>query len=95
MEEKQMQQGKHRITMDNRKKCSLTGVTDVISFDLNRVLLETELGILDIKGNDLHVNRLSVEKGEVDIAGEIDSLTYTEVKEYSKKAESFFTKMFR
>lgn len=95
MEEKQVVHGRHRVSMDNRKKCSLSGVTDVISFDLNEVLLETELGILNIKGRDLHVNHLSVEKGEVDISGEIDSLVYTEVKEFSKKTESFFTRMFR
>lgn len=95
MEEKQSMAGKHRLIMDNRKKCSLTGVTDVISFDLNQILLETELGMLDIKGSDLHVNRLSVEKGEVELAGNIDSMTYTEISSYSKKAESFFSRMFR
>lgn len=95
MDEKQSIAGKHRITMDNRRKCSLTGVTDVISFDLNQVLLETELGMLDIKGKDMHVNRVSLEKGEVDISGNVDSMVYTEITDYSKKAESFFTRMFR
>lgn len=95
MEEKQNGLGRHRVSMDNRKKCSLTGVTDVISFDLSEVLLETELGMLDIKGSDLHVNHLSVEKGEVEISGEIDSLVYTEIKDFAKKTESFFTRMFR
>lgn len=95
MEEKQMVSGRHRITLDNRKKCSMTGVTDVISFDLTQVLLETELGMLDIKGKDLHVNRLSLEKGEVELSGNIDSMVYTEVADYSKKAESFFSRMFR
>lgn len=95
MEEKQIIQGRHRISMENRKKCSLSGVTDVISFDLTEVLLETELGLLDIHGKDLHVNHLSVEKGEVEISGEFDSFIYTEVKNYSKKAETLFSRMFK
>ena len=40
----------HKISSNNRKSCSVTGVTDVISFDLNQVLLETEYGMLTIKG---------------------------------------------
>ena len=48
MEEKQIVPGRHRISMENRKKCSLSGVTDVISFDLTKVLLETELGMFHL-----------------------------------------------
>lgn len=95
MDEKQNLPGRHRVSMENRKKCNLTGVTDVISFDLEEVLLETELGMLDIHGKDLHVNHLSVEKGEIEISGEINSFVYTEVKNYSKKAETFFSRMFK
>ena len=47
----------HKISSNNRKNCSVTGVTDVISFDLNQVLLETEYGMLTIKGHDLHVGK--------------------------------------
>ena len=43
----------HKISSNNRKNCSVTGVTDVISFDLNQVLLETEYGMLTIKGKTL------------------------------------------
>ena len=62
MEERPIQKA-HKFTLQNRSACGITGVVDVLSFDLNEILLETELGLLMIKGNDLHVNRLTLEKG--------------------------------
>ena len=59
----------HKLVVNNRKTSMVTGVLDVLSFDLNEILLETEQGMLMVKGTDLHVNRLSVEKGEVDLSG--------------------------
>ena len=94
MEEKQVH-GPHKLVINNRQTSLVTGVLDVLSFDLNEVLLETEQGMLMVKGMDLHVNRLSLEQGEIDIAGRIDSLTYSEVKSYSKSAESFLGRLFK
>ena len=85
----------HKITLNNRKSGSFTGILDVISFDIAEILLETEQGMLLIKGHDLHVNRLSLEKGEVDIEGRIDSLTYSEMKTVSKQAESLLGRLFK
>ena len=51
--------------------------------------------MLLIKGHDLHVNRLSLEKGEIDIEGRIDSLTYSELKSPAKQAESLLGRLFR
>ena len=73
MEERQVQKA-HKVVLNNRRSGTVTGVLDVLSFDINEILLETEQGMLMVKGSDLHVNRLSVEKGEVDLAGNIDSL---------------------
>lgn len=87
--------GVHKLTLTNRGALSISGVVDVISFDLNEVLLETEAGMLTIKGQDLHVNRLTLEKGEVEISGNIDSLLYAEVSNYGQKAESFFARLFQ
>ena len=75
----------HKIVISNRKSGVLNGVIDVLSFDVGEILLETELGMLMIKGNDLHVNRLTLEKVEIDIEGKIDSFTYSDVKTASKK----------
>lgn len=81
--------------MMNRRTGSITGVTDVISFDIAEVLLETELGMLQIKGADLHVNRLSLEKGEIDLEGRIDSIQYSEISDFKKGGESLLNRLFR
>ena len=73
----------------------VTGVLDVLAFDLNEVLLETEQGMLMVKGKDLHVNRLTLEKGEVDLSGQIDSIAYSDVQHATKKNESLFMKLFK
>lgn len=73
----------------------VNGVADVLSFDLSEILLETDQGMLMIRGTDLHVNRLTLEKGEVDIEGKIDSFTYSDVSSYGNKAESFLGKLFK
>ena len=61
----------------------------MLSFDLNEILLETEQGMLMVKGANLHVNRLSLEKGEVDISGGIDSLAYSDVQGHGKAQENY------
>lgn len=87
--------GLHKLTLTNRGALVVNGVVDVISFDLNEVLLETEAGMLTVKGQDLHVNRLTLEKGEVDITGAVDSLLYSDISGYGQKAESFFGRLFQ
>ena len=73
----------HKVLLVNRGNGAFSGVVDVLSFDVL------------IKGQDLHVNRLSLEKGEVDIEGRIDSLTYSDVKTAGKQAESLLGRLFR
>ena len=88
-------QKSHKLVLNNRKTGLVTGVLDVLSFNLNEILLETEQGMLMIKGNDLHVSRLTLEKGEVDVDGRIDSLTYSDAATGGHKSESLLTKLFR
>lgn len=88
-------EGKHKFIMENCNKTQITGVLDVISFDLNKVILETECGMLVMKGNDLHVSRLSVEKGEVDVDGHVDMIEYSEVSSFAKKGESMLARLFK
>lgn len=94
MEEKQLQKA-HKFVLNNRKTSMVTGVLDVLAFDLSEILLETEQGMLMIKGSDLHVNRLSLEKGEVDLMGKIDSIAYSDVHPKQEQASSIFHKLFR
>lgn len=90
-----LNQKQHKLLLMNRKACNITGVLDVISFDTAEVMLETEQGMLQMKGKDLHVSRLSLDKGELDIDGRIDSLTYTDTTSYQAKGESFLARLFR
>ena len=85
----------HKVMMTNRKNCTINGVNDVLSFDIHEILLETEQGMLMIKGDELHVNRLTLEKGEVDIDGRIDSFTYSDMGGMGHKNESLLSRLFR
>ncbi len=85
----------HKVILMGRKTCGLNGIVDVLAFDVNEMIMETEQGMLMIKGSELHVTRLSLEKGEVDLEGKIDSLVYSEISTPAAKAESFFGKLFR
>ena len=77
MEERE-NRGVHKVYLNGRKTAVMSGVRDVLSFDAREVYLETEQGILLIKGDELHVNRLSLEKGEVDVDGRIDGFPYSD-----------------
>ena len=77
----------HKVTMTNRRTCTVNGVNDVLSFDLREMLM--------IRGNELHVNRLTLDKGEVDIDGRIDSLVYSDTAASGEKQESFLGRLFR
>lgn len=85
----------HKIILMGRKTCGLNGIVDVLAFDVNEMIMETEQGMLMIKGSELHVTRLSLEKGEVDLEGRIDSMVYSDVTTPAAKAEGFFGKLFR
>lgn len=94
VEERTVQKG-HKLVVNNRTTSLVTGVKDVLSFDLNEILLETEQGMMMVKGTDLHVNRLSLEKGEVDLSGNIDSIAYSDIHSGAKQGENLFAKLFR
>ena len=85
----------HKLMLTDRRTCTISGVNDVLSFDVNEILLETEQGMLMIKGSELHVSRLSLDKGEVDVDGRIDSFTYSENNGYGTKGESLLARLFK
>ena len=95
MEEK-INRRPHRLDLMNRGTGSVTGIQDVVAFDENQIVLDTDMGLLTVKGKGLHVSRLTLEKGEVDIDGRIDSLTYSEqTASAGSKAESLLSRLFR
>lgn len=94
MDEKMVKQS-HKAIIVNRKMGSFTGVLDVISFDVSQVLLETDMGMLMIKGKDLHVNNLNLEKGEIEVEGLICTLDYSDVPKPKERAENLLGRLFR
>ena len=68
----------HRLTLSERKELTMTGVTEVISFDENAVVLKTNLGNLTIHGKSLQLKNLSVEGGQVAVDGQIAAFIYEE-----------------
>ena len=84
----------HKLTLDNRKEASVTGVKDVVSFDEKEILLQTADGRLQIRGSQLHVKGLNLEKGEAALAGHVDSLVYLS-KDSVRKEEPLLKRMFR
>lgn len=82
------------IILENREKLSISGVLDVLSFDDQIVILETELGLLTVKGDNLRINKLSLDTAEVIVDGEIYNLGYSE-KETGQKSGGLFNKIFR
>ena len=68
----------HKISLFNRSSGIISGVKEVISFDPNEIILDTEQGMLMIQGEELHVTKLTVEKGEVEIEGLVYSMVYSD-----------------
>ena len=93
MEEKQSA-GVHRVLLENRKKAVITGVQEIHSFNENEVLLLSEAGKILLKGEQLHVRKLNLEKGDAEVEGRVDSLSFL-TRNAHKKDESILKRMFR
>lgn len=78
MEKKEikLEDKKSLLSLENRKKLILTGIIEVISFNEDQISLNTNLGILNIKGKNLKMNKLDVQNGDVSIIGTINSCIY-------------------
>lgn len=83
------------LVLENREKLSISGVIDVLSFDDQVVIIETELGLLTIKGENLRINKLSIDTSEVVVEGEIYNLSYSENDLNDKKSSGIFNKIFK
>lgn len=81
----------HSLILDNRKKLSLTGVLDVHGFNEETVSLRTSLGELVVRGNSLHISKLNLESGEVEIEGSVSSLGYLSSKQNKSLVQRLFS----
>ncbi len=82
------------IIIENREKATISGVLDVLSFDDQIVILETELGLLNIKGDNLKINKLSLDTSEIIIEGKFMNLGYSEKNEHLKTS-GLLSKLFK
>ena len=82
------------LILENRGKLSISGVNDVLSFDDEVVMVETELGLLTVKGENLRINKLSIDTSEVIVEGEISYLAYSD-KELQKEKGNLISKIFK
>ena len=82
------------LILENREKLNITGVLDVLSFDDQMVIVETELGLLTVKGDYLRINKLSTDTEEVTVEGKIINLAYSEKTTVGKEG-SLFSKIFK
>ena len=82
----------HNCILEDRRTLSVTGVNDVDSFDEQTIVAVTDLGELTIRGEKLHITRLSLEIGELQVEGNIAALVYSDE---APKSGGFFSKVFR
>ncbi len=93
MDENKKDTAIHRVVMEGRQSLRVSGVEDVESFDDDTVVIYTVDGTMTVKGMDFRINKLSVEDGELEIDGDVDSILYSD----SRKEEhgGFFGRIFR
>ncbi|MFD2761412.1 sporulation protein YabP [Lentibacillus juripiscarius] len=84
----------HSVKMNNRKNLEITGVKEVDSFDNEEFLLETVMGYLIIRGQNLQMQNLDVGDGLVTIKGKVYELSYVD-DHHQEKAKGFFSKLFK
>lgn len=87
--------GRHKVSVDGRKRGVITGISEVEAFDTELVMLATEQGRLAIKGSELRVIRLDPDKGEIEFSGRIDSMTYSEIRTAGKTAGGIIKRLFK
>lgn len=95
IEEKKMIKPKiQNLILENRAKLSVTGIIDVDSFNEECVVVETDLGLLIVRGDNLRINKLNIDSSELNIEGNIFSCEYND-RESSNSGKGFFSRVFR
>lgn len=100
MEDKKIvnkQLANQNVIIENREKVCVTGVIDIHSFDDELVLAETELGILTVKGEDLKMNKLSLDNSELIIEGKVIAIAYSDIGNGNGngKSKGIMNKLFK
>lgn len=82
----------HQLTLDQRSRLTVSGVDGVESFDESTIVMSTNCGSLIVRGSDLHIEKLSLDGGDLLVEGSVDSLTY---EEDDSRQGSFLGRLFR
>ena len=85
----------HSITLNERKNLIITGVKKIDSFDDEEFLLETNMGYIVIKGEELEIIKLDTFQGNVSIKGRVNSFTYMDSSTKKEKEDGIFSKLFK
>ena len=88
-EEKQLP---HHIVLEGRESLSVSGVEEVESFDENTIVMRTVKGTLVVRGEELHIEKLSLDGGELMVEGAVDALSY---EDDGRERGSFLSRLFR
>ena len=68
----------HHVVIEERKSLTVSGVEDVERFDENTIVLSTSKGAMVVSGENLHIEKLSLDGGDLKVEGDIDAVTYEE-----------------
>lgn len=93
--ETKIEDRKSYLTLDSRKKMTIDGVEEIVSFNDEQILLNTVLGSMDIRGENLKMNKLDVQNGDIMIAGKISYIVYTSDEKKSRKGKGILSRLFR
>ena len=66
----------HRVVLEDREHLTISGVEEVERFDESAIVLTTALGTLEIQGEDLHIEKLSLDGGDLRVEGTVSALIY-------------------
>ena len=84
--------GPHHLILEGREQLSVSGVEEVESFDENQIVMYTTKGTLVVRGEDLHIEKLSLDGGDLRVEGVVDSLSY---EDDSRERGGFFARLLR
>ena len=82
----------HHLILEDRERLSVSGVEEVESFDETAIIMHTTRGTLVIRGENLHIEKLSLDGGDLKVEGDVDSLTYEDDR--GKQSGGFFARLF-
>ncbi len=85
---------RHSISLENREKLTITAVEDVVSFDEEKVIVDTSMGLMTVHGSEFRIHKLNVDDGQLVIEGMIDEIQYSENRGKEQRG-GFFARMFQ